>query len=246
MSRVRPTSSALTTSPPAPTRRSGSSRPRSEAGAAVAVAEPGAVSPARSPTRPTCRPLWTPRPMPSSWAMLPGRTWEPDRGTWLPATVACPPGLHDDKSVGPVAPDLAKKHPEYAILRSQSGSAVPLLEDGQLLAQGEVLDHQFQPGPEQDPGKGSRQCPSQANHATSIAGERPTGKTNAFLVRDPKAHEINHYGILSRDIPTLLSSFQLYSVDTQERIRGAAYSTVTLLAKLRGLSTSQPRATAIW
>jgi hypothetical protein len=49
-------------------------------------------------------------------------------------------GLDDDESVGPVAPDLSEPHPEYTIRRSQSGSAVPLLEDGQLLAQGEVLN----------------------------------------------------------------------------------------------------------
>ena len=92
-------------------------------------------------------------------------------------------GLHDDESVGPVPPGVAKEHPEYPIRRAQSGSAVPLLEDGQLLAQGEVLDHQFQSGPEQDPGKSNRQCPNEANHAASIAGGRPLGKAKAFLAR---------------------------------------------------------------
>jgi len=47
------------------------------------------------------------------------------------------------------------------------------------LAQGQVLNHQLQPGPEQDPGKSNCQCPSQANHGTSIAGGWPMGKANA-------------------------------------------------------------------
>jgi hypothetical protein len=49
--------------------------------------------------------------------------------------------LDENQGVGPVAPDLAEEHPEYPIRRSQSGSGVLLLENGQLLAQGEVLDH---------------------------------------------------------------------------------------------------------
>lgn len=89
--------------------------------------------------------------------------------------------IDDDESVGPVAPDSAKEDPEYPIRRSQSGSGVPLLEDGLLLALGEVLDHQFPPGPEQYPGKSNRQCPNEANHAASIAGGPPMGKANAFL-----------------------------------------------------------------
>jgi len=56
---------------------------------------------------------------------------------------------------------------------------VPLLEDGQLLARGEVLHHQFQPGPEQDPGKSTRQYPSEVNRGVSIAGGWPMGKANA-------------------------------------------------------------------
>ena len=90
-------------------------------------------------------------------------------------------GLDDDEGVGPVVPGVAKEHPEYPIRRSQSGSGVPLLEDGRLLAQGEVLDHEIQPGPEQDPSKGNRQCPNEANHAASIAGGPLTGKAHAFL-----------------------------------------------------------------
>ena len=47
------------------------------------------------------------------------------------------------------------------------------------------------------------------------------------------------------EFPTLLSGFQLYCSFTRILQEFSAYSTVTLLARLRGLSTSQPRATAM-
>jgi hypothetical protein len=49
--------------------------------------------------------------------------------------------LDDEESISPVAPGAAEEHPEYPIARSQSGAAVPPLENSQLLAQGEVLGH---------------------------------------------------------------------------------------------------------
>jgi hypothetical protein len=64
---------------------------------------------------------------------------EPAKALTLPADHRV--GLHDDERVGPVAPSAAEEHPEYPIGGSQSGAAVLLLEHGQLLAQGEVLDH---------------------------------------------------------------------------------------------------------
>jgi hypothetical protein len=48
------------------------------------------------------------------------------------------------------------------------------------------------------------------------------------------------------EFPTLLSSCQLHYPATNMGDRPMGYSTVTDLARLRGLSTSQPRATAMW
>jgi hypothetical protein len=56
------------------------------------------------------------------------------------------------------------------------------------------------------------------------------------------------YYLVSNFIPWihLLLGFQLYSVDTPRCGRPGVYSTVTLFARFRGLSTSQPRSTAMW
>jgi len=49
--------------------------------------------------------------------------------------------LDKDQGVGPVAPDLAEQHPEGPVCGPERGSCALLLENSQLLAQREILNH---------------------------------------------------------------------------------------------------------
>ena len=51
-------------------------------------------------------------------------------------------GLDDDERIGPAAPQRAKHDPEGAIGRGQTRSLLPPGPDGELLSQGEVLEHE--------------------------------------------------------------------------------------------------------
>ena len=74
------------------------------------------------------------------------------------------------------------------------------------------------------------------------------GELSRQPARKLRVHDELHAPTGSTRLRRLSFATQAYTA-TEKDPRGwglAGYSTVTLLARLRGLSTSQPRATAMW
>ena len=81
----------------------------------------------------------------------------------------------DKENVSPPGPEASSQDPEELVGRRQLRSGSPRLEDGQLLTQGQILQHQAAPGVQQ-------------------AGERPA----------KQAEEVEHGGVLA-EVSSLLS-----------------------------------------
>jgi len=122
------------------------------------------------------------------------------------------PGNHgiridQHEAVGPLPPRTAKKNTGDPIGRPKLGSDAHVFEDGQLLAQGEILDADLQRGPEKEAVQRDNQTAQRPNHASASpvrlrTARRPgqrngSAAQNAGLKAPGNSNGINSYRILS-------------------------------------------------
>ena len=82
-----------------------------------------------------------------------------------------------------MAPPTPKQNPEDPIRRPEFRAAAFEFEDGQLLAEGEILDDDIQPRSKEEAGKRDQSNPQQPNHAGRITGGLSIGKARGRETR---------------------------------------------------------------